>query len=281
MAFKLRVGGIEIGLEILSVGEMLIHEEIIPEMLEDLISDIKNTGKFRDPVIVDSETKVVLDGMHRVAAAKKLGLNGIPACLVDYGDPKIKVGCWYRVIDGCDEEKFLRMAKLFGLAIATANVELALRKLEERDATAAFLTHRSCHLVKAGRTDIFESYTWVKRIERAMKEEKCSIRYEIEEKALKEVSTGTAVLMVPCVTKEEVKRIALSGRLFSHKTTRHVIPARPVNVAVPVEWLDGRISIGEANLKLEEYLSKRGFSTLPAGGVFDGRIYEEELVIFR
>ncbi|MFN4133807.1 MAG: ParB N-terminal domain-containing protein, partial [Candidatus Hadarchaeales archaeon] len=118
MTFKLKACDIEIDLEILDVEEMFIHEEIIPEILASLVSDIKTTGSFRDPVILDSETKVVLDGMHRVAAAKKLGLKAIPACLVDYSHPKIKIGCWYRVIDGCDEEKFLRITKLFGLAVA-------------------------------------------------------------------------------------------------------------------------------------------------------------------
>jgi hypothetical protein len=45
-----------------------------------------------------------------VAAAKKIGYKYIPACLVDYYNPGIHIGCWYRMFKSlveADEAKIV------------------------------------------------------------------------------------------------------------------------------------------------------------------------------
>src|SRR5512147_1216405 len=76
-----------------------IHEEIIPPKMEELVQKIPQDGVWIHPIVVDSSSLVVLDGMHRVAAAKKIGYRYIPVCLVDYGNPNIRIGCWYRTFE--------------------------------------------------------------------------------------------------------------------------------------------------------------------------------------
>ena len=61
---------LEIKLE--EVEKLHIHEEIIQDILHKLTEEIRANGYLKHPVIVDSKTLVVLDGMHRVAAAEKL-----------------------------------------------------------------------------------------------------------------------------------------------------------------------------------------------------------------
>jgi hypothetical protein len=90
----------------------------------------------------------------------------------------------------------------------------------------------------------------------------------------------SAGLMTPTVTKKEVVDTALAGKVFSQKTTRHIIPARPMNVNVPIVWLHGNISLDEANTRLREHLASKRIDKLPPGQILDRR-YDEELYVFK
>ena len=83
--------------------------------------------------------------------------------------------------------------------------------------------------------------------------------------------------MAPRITKRDVVTTALSREVFVHKSTRHVIPARPLFVNVPIEWLN--MDLKEANKLLLEHLSKKKLRHLPPGQTLDRR-YEEELYVF-
>ncbi|KUO40169.1 MAG: hypothetical protein APZ16_07080 [Candidatus Hadarchaeum yellowstonense] len=284
MGFKLEAQGLEIELGIKPAGGVYIHEEIIPRMLDQLILDIKQNNEVRNPLIVDRNTSVVLDGMHRVAALQRLGCRYLPVCLVDYSSPRIQVGCWYRVIQDWVSDSFLlEIFRSLGLSIEPSSFEAALKELEARKATAALFTMKSCYLVRAPKTDIVESYRWIKRFEAAAEGEGLHISYEMEHDAEWQVRSGKApaALLVPRTTKEEVVQTALSGEVFTHKTTRHILPARPVNVNVPLSWLTGEKPMEEVERLLVEYLSGRKVVRLSKGSVFDGRRYDEELLVFR
>jgi hypothetical protein len=71
--------------------------------------------------------------------------------------------------------------------------------------------------------------------------------------------------MTPVIEKSEVVGVVKSGRLFSPKATRHMIPARPINIEVPLDLLtDISISVEEADSWLVDYLrnKKVTFTTL-------------------
>jgi len=268
------------------VDELHIHEEIVPELLGRLLNDMRSSSFFKDPIIADARTGVVLDGMHRVAASRELGLRYLPVCSVDYGDPRIKIGCWYRVARGTGA-KFEEMLKLFrlilvllGLDMEPSSFEEAKRALDERRATASLLTAKECYLITAKKTGIHESYSWIKRVERVLKEEGFGVSYWMEEDAVKTIDPDTVVMMVPCVRKEEVTETALAGKVFAHKTTRHILPARPVGLNVPVEWLKGDKPLKELDRMFVGHISGQKVNHLPRGSTFDGRRYDEELIVF-
>ena len=84
-------------LALVELKSLHIHEEIIPDKMQELVEKIPHDGVWIHPIIVDRNSLVVLDGMHRVAAAKEIGYRYIPVCLVDYENPSIHIGCWYRM----------------------------------------------------------------------------------------------------------------------------------------------------------------------------------------
>ena len=110
--YTLHLQEFEMGLEIVELQKILPHEEIIPELLEKLICDIRRDGVIKHPVIVDENSLVVLDGNHRTEALKRLGYSYIPACIVDYKSPLIEVRCWYRTIEGGDYSSLAKAIEL-------------------------------------------------------------------------------------------------------------------------------------------------------------------------
>ncbi|MEW6031767.1 MAG: ParB N-terminal domain-containing protein [Bacillota bacterium] len=76
---------------LLEVQALARHEEVIPEHLAALTAEIAEDGELREPIVVDRHTLVILDGHHRAEAVRALGCSLIPAYLVDYADPAIRV----------------------------------------------------------------------------------------------------------------------------------------------------------------------------------------------
>jgi len=281
--FTLATPELELRLGFEDLSNVRIHEEIIPELLEELASTIKSDGVAKHPVIVDSNTLVVLDGMHRVAALERLGCKYLPVCLVDYQSSGVKVGCWHRAIEGrASVDELLAAIRALGIALEESQLERAVRMLDAREAPVAVRTRGRCYLAKGAGEGIRESYALVKRIERALVERGLGVSYETEDDAAREVQSGKAIaaLLTPRVTKDEVVEAALSGKVFSHKTTRHVVAARPMGIDVQLKWLRGEKPLDEVNRMLIEHLSSGKVKRLPKGSLFEGRRYEEELWIF-
>ena len=59
--------------------------------LEKIKNQILSDGYLINPIIVDQENLVILDGHHRAEALKLLGYKKIPAYVVDYFDKEIRV----------------------------------------------------------------------------------------------------------------------------------------------------------------------------------------------
>jgi len=282
-AFSILHPSIRLEIKLEEVEKLHIHEEVIPDILSKLTEEIKADGYIKHPVIVDSKTLVVLDGMHRVAAIENLGCRFIPVCLVDYDNPHIMVGCWCRVINhSSDLERLVRSVRELGFTVEECRSETARKLVNEGKATTSIVSRSKCFAVYGPQKAIKEVYDAIKQIELKLKSESYLIGYDTDSDAQDKVSSGKALsmFMVPNVSKRDVVAVALRGEVFAHKTTRHVIPIRPLFVNVPLEWLYGRLSLKEANEALVKYLSKKEFTRLPSGQILDRR-YDEELYVFK
>lgn len=88
---------LERGMDIvlIKMNKLIPHEEIKQKKLSKLIDLVKKRGGFYEPILVDRETKILLDGHHRYNTALHLGLNLIPGIEVDYlEDESIQVEPW-------------------------------------------------------------------------------------------------------------------------------------------------------------------------------------------
>lgn len=54
---------------------VFLHEE--RDVLDGLQADLQRDGQFREPVILDRDQRVILDGTHRIVAAARAGVSHI------------------------------------------------------------------------------------------------------------------------------------------------------------------------------------------------------------
>ena len=76
---------------LIDIKKLKSHEETNKKHLQGLIIKIKQDGFLKNPVVVEDINFIILDGHHRVAALKQMGVDKIPAFLVDYKSNKIRV----------------------------------------------------------------------------------------------------------------------------------------------------------------------------------------------
>ena len=271
---------LELEIKLEEIKKLYIHEEIIPEIVEWLSGEIKR-DMYKHPVIVDKETLVVLDGMHRVAALQHLGYKLIPVCLVNYNNPSITVGSWFRTIENGQKtgENVRKDLEESGYNLQEIADNELKRKMYDREIIIGIVTSRKCYGISGKIESIKGIYEYIKQLERNLRSVGYKIGYETESDAVNKVKSGKALaaITVPRITKRDVVTAALSREVFVHKSTRHVIPARPLFVNVPIEWLN--MDLKEANKLLLEHLSKKKLRRLPPGQTLDRR-YEEELYVF-
>ena len=88
------------------------------------------------------------------------------------------------------------------------------------------------------------------------------------------------VIWTPQITKEMVVDAVKKGKIFSPRTTRHLIPSRPINVNVPSYWFKENISLEEINRRFSTFLARKHIKRFGPGQVIAGRYYGEELFIY-
>ena len=268
-------------LSIIEIEELKPHEEIIDEVVERLSGEIGADGVVHDPLIVDQEDYIILDGMHRFNALNRLGCRFAPCCLLDYGSPKIKVGSWFR---------------LFTVNDPTPVAKNLLSKMRlnysehELDAATMSYDFESIILTKNGTIfslppplDPVERCRTAVKVEKHLVNDGYEVTYLSEANAMQRLKSDKANLAIalPVFKKEEIREFGLEGRLLPHKVTRHVIPSRPLAVDIPLTLLrNSAISREEADGQLSDILSRRRMERKPPGSFVEGRRYDEELLVF-
>jgi L-serine kinase (ADP) len=71
-----------------------VHEQIVPERVEWLVQEIRGSGRVEQPILVARGSGVVLDGHHRFEALRRLGVQKVPAWVIEYDDPIVQLSRW-------------------------------------------------------------------------------------------------------------------------------------------------------------------------------------------
>lgn len=88
------ISNIEPRVSLIRVDKLIPHENFDQNKVDNLSKKILSESKWSQPIIVDNQDYIILDGHHRYNVAIQLGLTQIPCLLVEYDDPRISVSSW-------------------------------------------------------------------------------------------------------------------------------------------------------------------------------------------
>jgi len=255
----------ELELTVEKVDELLPHEEVIPEHLERLKAAFTVSLYQRNPVIVDFRSGCVLDGTHRWAAMRALGFKWIAVCRVDYFNPLVELDSWarvYRVGGPLNIEEFL------------SDVELEHIDLEEGSERDLLVVSQETYRVPY--RSVWEAYTKLKVVDERFSNQLQVKPLYVARSSVGKVSVHEVAVLPPRLRKDEVVELSKKRLLLPPKSTRHVVPARPMGVNVPLKLLSSEK--GGADL-VEEFLrQKRPLLVKPP--IFLDREYKEAILYF-
>lgn len=86
------------------------HEQVDEADVERLVEEIRRSGLVREPIWVSERDGVILNGHHRYAALRRLGVRRVPAWMVDYSDPAMELHRW-RPGPALEKAEVVRRAK--------------------------------------------------------------------------------------------------------------------------------------------------------------------------
>ena len=229
-----------------------------------------NIGQLVDPLLVDKKSRVVLDGNHRI---KVLGMIKCPRAVcqfVDYSRPDIKIGTWFPV----SEKIAFESVKNAGFRLEVVDFEAGMKSLADKKAPFMIAKKNSGKkeyaLVEPGSYDLDGMMAAQKRVLEKLNGGETSFQYYSDEEASGWVEKGKTVMYRKIYTKEEIVEHALKGKVFTPKSTRHVIPNRIIRLNMRLGWLhEGE---AEATAYLERILKER---------VYNGNIrrYSEPVIV--
>ncbi len=273
--YRVKDSRIPILLTLRSIESLRPHEETVGHELGLIINDLEHEDVLRHPLIGDQSTGVILDGTHRLAALKALNCRWVPCALVEYEDPKILVDRWYRIITGSNTQDFLKKLDMEPSTLMTpAEGE---NRLLKRECYASLDDRSVCRVFPCKGMTPMELTRAAFKLEQAAKDQGLKVKYS-DGKGTSSAS-HRFVLSTVKLEKREIVESALRGLVFPPKTTRHIIPSRPLGISTPLDWLRSEQRV-DAQARFVQDLRSKRVKRMPEGSKVGSRRYLEEVFIF-
>ena len=253
-------------LEIREVKSLLSHEQVIAPNLKRLKEGMLNIGHLVDPIVVDKETGVVLDGNHRRNVLEIIECPRAICQLVDYKSPEIKVGTWHPSVSYTAEEVF----NLDSIKHEKVDLEAGKEAVDNLKAPFMLQTKEANYLLNPGKYKLMEMVEEQNYILSLL--EKGAVDYIPDEEISKNEAAGQSIFYRRSYTKEEIIKCAQDHNPFPPKSTRHLIPGRIIRLNMKLGWMYRDPE--EARKELERMLKIRAYS----GNV--RKYYEPVVVIY-
>lgn len=269
---------LKLSIALVETEKLILHEQVIPASLEKLRNNIKTEKILQAPVIVDTNSLVILDGMHRVTALKSLGCRYTPVCLVDYDSQEIKLDRWCRTFRGSISiDDIIAQAQRLGVVATLCEDE------NYDESKILIVADGTSYQLIPPLHDIEYEFSIVSKIEAWAINNGVKVGHETYQDAVSHLKQGklSIILCPPKVNKNQVIEVTQKGKVFTPKATRHMIPARPMGLNIPLSILqDPNITVEEANELLSQHLNRKKLKRIPPGEIIYNRRYEEEVFIF-
>ncbi len=249
--FAIKFDGLpDIVLCCVDVSEIMPHEEADKRVLEATRKYVTRSNRIKDPIIVDRRTGVILDGTHRYAVAKELKIEKLPAACVDYADYRIHVKGWVLNILGTTPvpDELAKEWKVSG---------------HPRPGRLTLFYRGEFYASDPGET--MELLRKARDISQRIEETGGIVIRDAFPKK------GIPAIYLPYPSKPEIISNAIMHNLYPPKSTRHVVPGRPMNLNFPLG----------AECDIRELIFKRTMRLLRPQSKIGKKIFEEEVLYFK
>jgi len=287
--YTIQSKSLKLELEILPVASVFTHERLMAPIADRLTLEFRSTAHLENPVIVD-QNRIVLDGNHRVHVFKRLQFKHIAVCRIDYMHQEARLRYWFRLLANVKSLDLLkRLSEEFKGRFQAVTDKAALERLMAQTLACCGVQHQGIFGVLVFDEDVagdaVSAYDVLEKFQNRLVEEGIAVEYIPCQYAHQGEFCGClkedqVILWTPQITKEMVVEAAKQERLFAPKSTRHLIPARPLHINIPTSWLREEAPLELINQRFLDHLKAKGMRRLGPGQVINGRYYEEELFVF-
>ena len=268
-----------IELRIFELDSLISHEQTIPSLLDSVKRDMERTGYQRDPIIVDTDTEIILDGMHRRAALESLGANFALCACFNYLDEKTILQRWLRYFIAPDRQMIDELIGLFDLE-KVENYQNALSLVDSRKSPIALLSSKQSYASRET-YDLQAVYHRLGDFDQLASQRGIQVEFHPDnEDTNLFLSESLFVLYPMAFRKEDIIRVATNHKLLPYKTTRHIVPIRPMGLYFPLDLLKQQ-KIEICDSKLKEIVSESKVDLVEPNSWYEGRKYAEALAIFK
>jgi hypothetical protein len=251
-------------LRILPVKNLLAHEEFDPRRIEKLARRFKEDGIIKHPPITAqiecSDQFVILDGANRVMAFDLLHIPHIVAQVVDYATPGLVLDTWYHVVAGMPIDRFNHeLTQATGMHLEPSSLAEARLALAEQRAAAYIVCEEGVRQVCNTNAPLQQDIGLLNRLVKVYKGQADIFRasndiWEIQKPYYPKI---TALVIFPRLKPADIIQAACSGEKIPTGISRHVIPARALNVNIPLWILEMDCEQEKKEAWLHDWLMER------------------------
>ena len=220
-------------LQVISTDKLLSHEEIIPFNFQRLRESMLNMGRLVDPIIVDKEHNIVIDGNHRKAVLDSIKCPNAACQLIDYKSDEVGVGGWFPV------SKTVKPDDIVGFKPEKVDFEAGTAAIGKMDGTFLYVKKengkKECYLYNSNEKTVQGVIAQQRKFLSTL--EQRDLQYVADDKVEEYLARGYTAFYRRLYTKEDIIAEALAGRRMPPKSTRHTIPERIIRLNLHLGWL--------------------------------------------
>jgi len=257
---KLKIGELP-DLKIVSMDDVLFHEECDNERSGSLLMYLQKEGRLKNPPVVGyyngTKKLILLDGANRVTALKNLDIRHIIVQRIDLFDEDLLFLHWHHAVEKFSKDEFLnKLHKIDGITITQANSDDL--NMNENDDLITKIKFHDGHIYKvtAG-GDLFHKVHILKQVTNIYKGFAFMDRvsYTNLDHLKKHYPDFCAVVCFRKITKEELIQVVEGNQYLPSGITRIILPKRALRLNVPLDILRFDAPVEEKNHWLQERIT--------------------------
>lgn len=253
----------ELTLRIVSLSDVLLHEQVEARRVERLITGLRNDWLLKNPPIVTQYDGkyIVLDGATRTTALRRIHCRDVVVQIVDYSEPGLMLETWNHLLLDLPEDKFLDSIRyISGLDVLPRTVVAAKKELEQRESIGSILLADGRAFSLVNRDPSHVALTQLLSQVVAAYEgrgEMYRVAHTNLERLLAEHGRLSALVVFPQFRPDEIREFAMNGAKLPMGITRHIIPGRVLRINIPLAILERDEPLESKNAWLDQWMQDK------------------------